>query len=68
MKIVKKNQLIIFILTAVKNGCILHGHVFINETGYFISIKFTVDVGNTKISNENKKKILLYMRARVKLN
>ena len=29
MKIVKNNQLKIVIFTAVKNRCILHGHVFV---------------------------------------
>ena len=29
MKIVKKNQLKIVIFTAVKNRCMLHGHVFV---------------------------------------
>ena len=31
MKIVKKSQLKIFIFTAMKNRCILHGRVFVME-------------------------------------
>ena len=31
MKIVKKNQLKIFIFTAVKNRCILHGRVLVMQ-------------------------------------
>ena len=43
MKMVKRNQLKIFIFTAVKNRCILHGRVFVmnsrsrensNNTGF----------------------------------
>ena len=29
MKIAQKNQLKIIIFTAMKNGCMLHGHVFV---------------------------------------
>ena len=32
MKIVKKNQLKIVIFTAVKNRCMLHGHVFLMKS------------------------------------
>ena len=54
LKIVKKNQQKIVIFTAVKNHCILHGHVFVKRgfagkpTGFSHEAALTINKQNNQ--------------------
>ena len=53
MKIVEQFQLKTLIFTAVKNHCILHGHVFVIRSGIFITITNAIYFDIPRLKNGN---------------